>query len=236
MTTDLLDRPAPYVPAIVDDATRRQFLAGIAAAGLLAACGSNEEAGTSQGADAPATRSVDHALGTTEVPVEPQRVVAVTGTEELDALVALGVVPVAAAELELGVGFSEQADPFLGDVAMLPTRREINVEEVATHRPDLIIGTVGWARHPPSGGDGGRPRGAGRGCDRRHRRGDRRTGRAHRRRPRRRDHRRAARRGLIRRRRRGKYQLAEPRSPLLLPPTSQRFGRLGPLSRPVASV
>jgi iron complex transport system substrate-binding protein len=90
------------------------------------------------------TRTITHPLGVAEVPVDPQRVVAVTGTTEVDALVELGVIPIAAAELEAGLGFSAQAAPALDGVTMLPTRREINLELVALQKPDLILGTEGW--------------------------------------------------------------------------------------------
>ena len=91
-----------------------------------------------------ATRTVEHPLGMTEAPEDPQRVVAVTGTEELDALAALGVKPIAAAEIENGLGFTEQATPLLDGVTILPTRRGINLELVALQEPDLIIGAQGW--------------------------------------------------------------------------------------------
>lgn len=131
-------------PLRIDDATRREVLRGLGLLGagwVLVACGTAEDA-----PPAAATRRVDHPLGFAEVPVDAQRIIALTGTEELDALAALGVAPIAAAELEQGIGFSPGAARLLGDseVTMLGTRREIDLEVVAAQRPDLILGTEGW--------------------------------------------------------------------------------------------
>ncbi|MGH9214295.1 MAG: iron-siderophore ABC transporter substrate-binding protein [Acidimicrobiales bacterium] len=120
----------------------------------LAACGSSgddgtavdepasAEAATSQGAF-PVT--VEHKFGTTTVESEPQRIVAV-GLTEQDALLALGVVPVATtewfgehpgaiwpwAEDELRA-LEAEAPESVGDSTAL------NVEAVAAQRPDLIL-------------------------------------------------------------------------------------------------
>ncbi len=78
MTTTLLTLP---VPAVRDDATRREFLAGLAAAGSLAACrgsGTGDEASN----PSPAQRTIDHLGGTTEVPLSLWRVV--TLSEAID--------------------------------------------------------------------------------------------------------------------------------------------------------
>lgn len=57
---------------VVDAATRREFIAMLTAAGLLAACGDNGGGGGGDAA-APAmqTRSVIKEFGTFEIPVEP---------------------------------------------------------------------------------------------------------------------------------------------------------------------
>jgi iron complex transport system substrate-binding protein len=146
MTIGLLVRPSGRVSApreVLDAATRREFIAVLAATGLLTACG--DSADTDGGATSVAgTRAVIHPLGETEVPVAPTRVVAATGTVELDVLVALGITPVAAAELETGVGFSSQVADQLDGTVMLGTRRDINLEAIAAQQPDLILGTIGW--------------------------------------------------------------------------------------------
>lgn len=48
----------------VDDATRREFLAGLAAAGLLTACGARSDEVDAGATTSPGTRSITHALGT----------------------------------------------------------------------------------------------------------------------------------------------------------------------------
>ena len=67
---------------------------------LLIGCGGGE-AGVASGPPAVVdgeSRSVEHAMGVTEVPVDPQRVV-VLDTGELDSALALGVVPVGAVSI-----------------------------------------------------------------------------------------------------------------------------------------
>lgn len=66
--------------ASIEAATRRQFLTGLAAAGLLTACGGTEPAGTDV---PPATTPFAHALGATEVPMASQRIVSTFGTWQL---------------------------------------------------------------------------------------------------------------------------------------------------------
>lgn len=64
MTTESLYQP------VIDDATRREFIALLGAAGLLTACGSDLETRTA------ATRTIETPLGPVDVPVRAQRVVA----------------------------------------------------------------------------------------------------------------------------------------------------------------
>lgn len=143
----LLDSSRTPAPPPVEDVTRRDLLRGAGALGaarMLTAC----VAPPSSDPIAADSRRVEHPLGTAEVPTSPQRVVAVTGTVEVDALVAVGIVPVAAAELETGVGFGQQVADALEGAVMLGTRREIDIEAVAAQEPDLIIGTEGWLADP----------------------------------------------------------------------------------------
>jgi iron complex transport system substrate-binding protein len=128
-----------------------RLAAVLAIAVLTAACGAEPAADAEQSAQersaTGATRTVEHVLGTAEVPTDPQRIVSVSGTTDLEALLALGVTPVAAAgdDADGGGGFVWLAhmEPYLDGVQMLPSRREIDLEAVATTRPDLIIGLSG---------------------------------------------------------------------------------------------
>lgn len=133
-------RPGTGLPGI-DDATRREFLIG--AAGLLllpAACSSGEDDRASG-----ETRAVEHALGTTQVPLEPRRVVSLTGSSDMDALLALGFEPVAAGAnypAEDGgyrFGYWLEPDETEG-IEPVTIRPEPNIEQIAALAPDLIVG------------------------------------------------------------------------------------------------
>ncbi|MGH9153620.1 MAG: ABC transporter substrate-binding protein [Acidimicrobiales bacterium] len=137
MPTDLLVRPTPSAPDIVDDATRREFLAGAAALLVAAACASEKgtDAAPTRGTAAPASRRVRHGLGETDVPARPERVVCLTGPG-LDNCLALGVTPVAAVGFHRTQAVSWAKVPPTVEVV----EGEINLERVASFRPDLILG------------------------------------------------------------------------------------------------
>jgi iron complex transport system substrate-binding protein len=127
------------MPSTVLDATRREFLAILAASGLLSACATTDRP------TAPATRTVQHPLGTTEVPVAPTRVVALDRRAALPHLLALGVTPVGALTYEsiIGTPFPPVVAGQARDVTVLPTgggADDPNLEAVAALRPDLLIG------------------------------------------------------------------------------------------------
>ncbi len=143
MTTTLLTPPArlwtPDDLEIFDAATRREFIALLGAAGLLAACGEGGEGG--EGAADTDTRTIEHALGTTEVPVDPQEIVALGVT--FANLLTLGITPVAIGDRDAFV--VEPYGELLPDVNLdaIPTigdAYEPNIEAVAAQRPDLIVG------------------------------------------------------------------------------------------------
>ena len=134
---------------------RRHFLAGLSAlavAPLLAACGDDgggESGGTA--ADTPASTEPDvfpatiaHKYGETMVEKAPTRVVCV-GLTEQDALLALGIVPVAVTKWfgdAPGFIFPWAVDK-LGDAELpevLEDTNGVQIEKVAALQPDLIIG------------------------------------------------------------------------------------------------
>ncbi|WP_051425973.1 ABC transporter substrate-binding protein [Jiangella gansuensis] len=113
-----------------------------AAALALTACGDETTAGSTSGSTEGSSGSgyvVDHAMGTTELAEDPERVV-VLDSPHLDAAVALGVTPVGATEAEAGVGFPDYLGSDLDGVEVVGITIEPSVEAVAELAPDLIIG------------------------------------------------------------------------------------------------
>jgi iron complex transport system substrate-binding protein len=79
---------------------------------------------------------VRHELGETEVPLRPERVVALD-TTPLEAALAVGVEPVGAPII--GEGFSRHLRDRLGGVEGVGTPEEPNLEAIAALNPDLIL-------------------------------------------------------------------------------------------------
>ncbi len=138
----------PTVFPPVAKLTRRRLLAGAGALGVLtalSACGSREEAA------APAAPTEDtfpvtiaHKYGSTQIPRVPERVVSVGDTDQ-DPILALGVTPIAVRDW-----FGDQPNSMwpwardeLGNATpeVLPPAPELDFEQVARLRPDVIIGT-----------------------------------------------------------------------------------------------
>ncbi|WNV77647.1 ABC transporter substrate-binding protein [Geodermatophilus sp. DSM 44513] len=137
----LLAPPASTPPA--DDATRRDLLKGaglLTVAGFLAACGGGDVGGPT----GRRTRTVEHTAGTTEVPVDPQRVVALDGTLEFG-LIALDLAPVAVdAKHDAwreGVADLLPADLDLTAVPRFGAGYEPDLEAVAGAAPEVVVGT-----------------------------------------------------------------------------------------------
>lgn len=93
-----------------------------------------------------ATRTVEHELGTSEVPVDPQRIVVVDRRGTLAFMLELGVEPVGA--LDATWLFGEPFHPLIADAAESAGVEPIdstdgpNLEQIALVEPDLIIGNV----------------------------------------------------------------------------------------------
>ena len=117
---------------------RRRWIAGLVATAALAltACGGPREAAP----DASPRRPITHAMGTTVVPATPSRVVDLD-TQELDAALSLGVVPVGATRTAV----DERLPSYLqrkapaADTQIVGTIQAPDLEAIARLRPDLIL-------------------------------------------------------------------------------------------------
>ncbi len=127
------------------DASRRHVLqgAGLAALGaLLSGCASTDPTASPSEAG---TRTFEHALGTTEVPVSPTRIVTSSSTAITWQLATLGVLPIAtsAAPLDDPTVYIRLSDPEAAaalDGIVSVGETELNLEAIASLRPDLIVG------------------------------------------------------------------------------------------------
>ncbi|MBW6493927.1 MAG: iron-siderophore ABC transporter substrate-binding protein [Burkholderiaceae bacterium] len=84
-------------------------------------------------------RDVTDSMGTITVPDTPQRVVVLTN-EGTEALLALGVVPVGAANSWNGDPWWNHIADLMGDAVPVGTESAVNLELVAALEPDLILG------------------------------------------------------------------------------------------------
>ncbi len=147
--TLLLDRPRPLTTEIHDDVTRRQFIMGGVAAGLLVAagCGFDDESETSttptRAPDGAFPVTIEHKYGNTIVRAEPKRVVT-AGFNDADYALAFAVTPVGVRDF---IGpFPEETRPW-ARAALAGAHPEkvsgpdgeLNFEVIAALRPDLIL-------------------------------------------------------------------------------------------------
>lgn len=115
----------------------------VAAALVLAGCGSDDEpasgaASTPQAGDEAFPRTIEHAMGSTEIPERPERVV-VLDTGELDAVLSLGLTPVGAVTTAVSDGFLSYLADDASGVEVVGTIAEPDLEAVAALEPDLIL-------------------------------------------------------------------------------------------------
>ena len=140
-------RELPSLPEI-DDVTRREFLIGVGSLLVLAPYGCGGGSGDGEEGDLGGTRTVEHGLGETEVPVSPQRIVSLDVGEITDCLIALSRDPIGSVTydpLADSYGGSENGayPPALaGEAEGIKSVGiyEPNLEKIATLEPDLILG------------------------------------------------------------------------------------------------
>lgn len=122
-------------------------MAGVGVAGaVLAACGRPDDAATAPTSDGVFPVTVEGVEGPTTVDAPPQRVVTVGTYRDIDAALALGVVPVAAAKLPPMIpgGITPWARERIGNAPMpelFPTTGGMPFERIAALAPDLIVAT-----------------------------------------------------------------------------------------------
>jgi iron-siderophore transport system substrate-binding protein len=119
----------------------RKIATLVAAALMLSACGTGT---TPPGGGAPPAsgqmRTIKHAMGETQIPVSPQRVV-VLDTDKLDSLYTLGLTPVGAAQSDQNAKVPTYlADRFSG-VKPVGTTQEPDLDAIRALQPDLILGS-----------------------------------------------------------------------------------------------
>lgn len=114
----------------------------LAVALSLTACGGSDDGDTRSEpaavADGAFPRTVEHAMGSTEIPERPERVV-VLDTGELDTALSLGVTPVGAVTTEASDGFLSYLADDAADVQPVGTIPEPDLEAIAALQPDLIL-------------------------------------------------------------------------------------------------
>ncbi len=118
-------------------------LAVIVGTAVLTACGGSEDGAkdeTKSGAGTGFPRSVTHAMGTTEIPKKPQRVV-VLDTGELDDVTMLGIEPVGAVSPHMKTegGFPSYLSAKVKNTKDVGPMAEPNIERIMSLKPDLIL-------------------------------------------------------------------------------------------------
>jgi iron complex transport system substrate-binding protein len=107
---------------------------------LLAACGGNEEKSSSETkSTTEKSYTVEHAMGSTTIKGTPKKVV-ILSNEGTEALLALGVKPVGAVQSWLGDPWYDHIKSDMDGVEVVGVESEVNVEKIASLKPDLIIG------------------------------------------------------------------------------------------------
>ncbi|MBS3847624.1 iron-siderophore ABC transporter substrate-binding protein [Devosia sp. BSSL-BM10] len=84
-------------------------------------------------------REITHAMGTTDVPDSPQRIVVLTN-EGTEALLAVGITPVGAVRSWLGDPWYAHIAADMADVTVVGEESAVNLETIAALQPDLIVG------------------------------------------------------------------------------------------------
>lgn len=109
---------------------------------LLAACGEADNTDKGNHAVNPEgenTYTVEHAMGTTPISKQPERVVILTN-EGTEALLTMGVKPVGAVRSWIGDPWYDHIEEQMEGVEVVGEESNVNIEAIAALEPDLIIG------------------------------------------------------------------------------------------------
>ncbi|CAH0236974.1 putative siderophore-binding lipoprotein YfiY [Peribacillus sp. Bi96] len=110
---------------------------------LLAACGNSDDKAAGNKTDdkkEDTSYTIKHAMGSTELKKAPKRVVVLTN-EGTEALIALGIKPVGAVQSWLGDPWYDHIKDDMDGVEVVGVEHEVNLEKIASLKPDLIIGS-----------------------------------------------------------------------------------------------
>lgn len=119
----------------VEDLTRRQLITSAFGVSLLVACGASPTA-----TPAITTKSITHELGTYQIPLAPQRVVALDGRPGFEATLALGFKPIAVGQDALVNGKLAPFISFDMTGVQITNPNQVDFEALISLSPDLIIG------------------------------------------------------------------------------------------------
>lgn len=115
------------------------FLIAILTAFLISACNFNSGTISDRSQPQAGTQLVKHSLGETRVPENPQRIVALD-PNSLEALLALGTKPVAAAGFSNDLLFPSYLESKINGIEVVGTIIQPNFEKIVLSKPDLIVG------------------------------------------------------------------------------------------------
>lgn len=108
--------------------------------GLIAACGSNPQTSAPSASSVPC-RIIQHAMGETCVPANPQRIVTLSGFA-VDTVFSLGMKPIGTV-----TNVSSQWADQIQEVVPLGMDDQVNLEEILALQPDLILASQ-WNAEP----------------------------------------------------------------------------------------
>ena len=118
------------------------FIIGIFAVSLIKACGrdTKQQSATDTQLSPSECQEIQHQLGETCVPTNPQRII-VTDEIALEMVLALGLKPIAAAEPNLVSSRSRHLAGKVDDVVSLGKQNQLSLERILQLNPDLILGS-----------------------------------------------------------------------------------------------